>query len=72
MRRNPHPHSIEELEHDDSVFGPAPRKEEHRMLTELSTMHLRAGVDHIQRSRALLARLAAKFPARPSGQQRRV
>ena len=64
MPRNPDPCSIEELERDDAVHGPAEPVDEHRMLVDLSTMCLRAGLDRIESSKALLARLTAKFPDR--------
>jgi hypothetical protein len=62
MTRNSEPRSIEELERDDAVYGPAPRQEELRMLVNLSTMSVKTGQDHVARSKALLARIAAKFP----------
>jgi hypothetical protein len=63
MPRNPDPDTIEELEHDDQVYGPMRPQEEHRTLVELSKRYLLDATDRIQDSRALLARIHAKFPA---------
>jgi hypothetical protein len=55
--RNPYPESIEELEHDDEVYGPLPPQEEHRTLVELSKRYLLLAAEHIADSRALLAKI---------------
>ena len=67
MPRRRHPHSIEELEHDDMVYGPSERREEHRMLVELSKRYLLSAADHIESSRALVAKIQATFARRRSG-----
>ena len=67
MPRRRHPHSIEELEHDDMVYGPSEPREEHRLPVHLSRRYLLSAAEHIERSRALLARIEAKFARRRSG-----
>jgi hypothetical protein len=64
MPRDPNPRSIEQLERDDEVDGPAGRRQEHRLLVQLSRRSLLSAADHIADSRALLARIGAKFPGR--------
>jgi hypothetical protein len=67
MPRRSHPQSIEELEQDDMVYGPSERREEHRMLVELSKRYLLSAADHIESSRALVAKIQATFARRRSG-----
>jgi hypothetical protein len=62
MPRNLYPRSIEELEHDDAVYGPADPREEYRMLLELNWAYLAKAAERIASSRALLAKVAATFP----------
>jgi hypothetical protein len=59
--RNPHPKSIEEFEHDTWLYGPPSPAEEHRMEVELAKGQLLSTADHIEDSRALLAKIASKF-----------
>jgi hypothetical protein len=63
MSRNPHPRTIEELEHDAAVSGLSERREEHRILVELNWQHLQQAAHCIASSRALLAEVRAKFLA---------
>jgi len=49
MSRNPDPQSIEELEHDDEGCGPTSRREEHRMLVQLSHRYLLNAAERIER-----------------------
>ena len=61
MPRNPHPCSIEELERDDQLYGPAGQEEELRIEVELAHRHLISARKHIERSRAVLQQTASKF-----------
>jgi hypothetical protein len=69
MPRNPHPHSMQELEHDDAVYGPAESQEAHHILVQLTKTCLLSAMDHISDSRALLAKIEAKFPGYQADKQ---
>jgi hypothetical protein len=69
MPRNPDPDTIEEVEHDDQVYGPLPPHEEHRMLVQLTKKSLLSATDHIEDSRALLTRMDAKVPGQLGDEQ---